>query len=635
MNSLFSKIFLLTFFVSISVFAQSSKDEKSGNTYFKAFNYRKAIESYESADSLSADGKRNLANSYRFVNDNEKALKIYEQLAKSENANTGDLFLYAQTLKMLSQYEESNVWMKKYYEKNNTDSRAIEHIAFPNYATDLKSDEARYKIITLNINSEQEDFSPSFYKNQIIFASSRESLKAVDRKWNGTMLPFIDMYMADTTEGNQLSNPQLFPTEFNEKYHDGPAGFSNNGKLMVFTRNNYKAESVNGTKKLKMFYSVFNGKKWSEPVSFPFNSDEYSVGHPSISADGKTIYFASDMPGGKGGVDIYKINLKSDSTWSAPKNLGDTINTEGNEMFPFYHKNGVLYFASNGHVGLGGLDIFTCNLNKAHKVLNIGFPINDHFDDFALILNATQTGGFFSSNREGGKGFDDIYGIQVLKPLVIKKRIEGITKNKKDSKIIPLAMVYLFNDKMVAVDSAKSDSLGAFVFIVDPDLDFNLTATKEKHLPGKNTASTKTKDEVVKADLILEELSVGLDLAKVLKINPIYFDYDKFFIRPDAAIELDKIVAVMNEYPTMEIELGSHTDCRGSKKYNFNLSDKRAKASAEYIRARIMNPARIYGKGYGESKLVNTCACEKPVKSTCSEDEHQQNRRTEFVIIKM
>ena len=262
MNSLFSKLFLLALFVSISSFAQISKDEKSGNTYFKAFNHRKAIESYESADSLSADGKRNLANSYRFVNDNEKALKIYEQLAKSENANTGDLFLYAQTLKMLSLYEESNVWMKKYYEKNNTDSRAIEHIAFPNYATDLKSDEARYKIITLNINSEQEDFSPSFYKNQIIFASSRESLKAVDRKWNGTMLPFIDMYMADTTEGNQLSNPQLFPTEFNEKYHDGPAGFSNNGKLMVFTRNNYKAESVNGTKKLKMFYSVFNGKKW-------------------------------------------------------------------------------------------------------------------------------------------------------------------------------------------------------------------------------------------------------------------------------------------------------------------------------------------------------------------------------------
>ncbi|MFM7021780.1 MAG: OmpA family protein [Flavobacteriales bacterium] len=634
MNSTFSKVFVFLFFSALTAFAQGDKHEKSGSNFFAQFNYKKAIEQYEAADSLSIEGKRKLADSYRFTNDNQKALALYKQLATASTASAIDIFLYAQTLKMTGNYEDANLWMQKFNALNNKDSRGQEHVAFPTYATDLKKDDSRYKIITLNINSEQEDFSPSYYNNKVVFASSREKLKAVNRKWNGNQLPFIDMYVADTAKEGQLANATIFPTSFNEKYHDGPASFSKDGKLMVFTRNNYEAESGNGTKKLKMFYSTFNGEKWTEPQAFTFNSNEYSTGHPSVTADGKTIYFVSDMPNGKGGTDIYKITLNSDNTWSAPKNLGDTVNTEGNEMFPFYHESGLLYFASNGHVGLGGLDIFWIDLKKKQRAQNLGFPINDRFDDFALIINENQTSGFFSSNREGGKGFDDIYGFQVIKPLIVKKTIAGVSKNTKN-KIVPYATVTLFDDKMQVLDSVKSDSLGRFAFVVDPDLDFNLTGTKEKHLPGKNTVSTKTDKDTAFADVVLNELAVGSDLAKILKINPIYFDYDKFFIRPDAAVELDKIVAIMNEYPTMEIELGSHTDCRASKGYNFKLSDKRAKASAEYIRARISNPKRIYGKGYGESKLVNGCECEGTKKSVCSEEEHQQNRRTEFVIIKM
>jgi len=632
MKSIFT--FIFSVLLSTVLLAQVSKQEKNGNQWFSQFNYQKALEWYESADTLSTDAKRNMAESYRFTNQNDKAVKIYETVAKSKEAKAADLFLYAQTLKMVGNYDEANTWMKKFHDMDSKDSRGNEHLANPNYLTDFKKDENRYKIITLNVNSEQEDFSPAFYNNQVVFASSREKLKPVNRRWNGTQLPFIDMYACDTAQGNTLAQAFEFATNYNKKYHDGPASFSKDGKLMVFTRNNYDAKSTDGTKKLQMFYSTFDGQKWSEAVAFVFNSNEYSNGHPSVSADGKTIYFVSDMPNGKGGTDIYKITLKEDKTWSAPQNLGDTINTEGNEMFPFYHESGMLYFASNGHLGLGGLDIFFCNLKKTHKVHNIGFPVNNRFDDFALILNEKETGGFFSSNREGGLGFDDIYGFTVTKPLPLTKVITGTTLNKK-GKIVPVAMVYLYNSKNEVLDSLKSDSLGKYAFTVDPDLEFNLTATKEKHLPGTNSVSTKTEKDTVKADLVLEELSVGLDLAKVLKINPIYFDYDKFFIRPDAAIELDKIVAIMNEYPTMYIELGSHTDCRGNKLYNTKLSDKRAKASAEYIRARIVNPQRIYGKGYGETRLVNSCACEKPVKSTCSEEEHQQNRRTEFVIIKM
>ena len=383
-----------------------------------------------------------------------------------------------------------------------------------------------------------------------------------------------------------------------------------------------------------MFYSFSNGEKWGDALPFTFNSSEYSSGHPSVSTDGKTVYFTSDMPGGKGGTDLYKITRNSDNSWSAPQNLGDTINTEGNEMFPFYHESGILYFASNGHVGLGGLDIFYVDLHKKHRVQNMGFPLNDRFDDFGLILNEKQTGGFFSSNRQGGKGFDDIYGLTITKPLIVKKLIAGLTKNT-NNKIVPLAKVSLYNEQMQMVDSIQSDSMGYYSFSVDPDLEFKLTGTKEKHLPGKNTASSKTDQDTVKTDLVLNELAVGTDLGKILKINPIYFDYNKFFIRPDAAVELDKIVAIMNEYPTLQIELGSHTDCRGNVNYNSKLSDKRAKSSAEYIRARISNPTRIYGKGFGESKLVNKCECEGARKVPCTEEEHQQNRRTEFVIVKM
>jgi outer membrane protein OmpA-like peptidoglycan-associated protein len=437
------------------------------------------------------------------------------------------------------------------------------------------------------------------------------------------------------------------------------------------------------------------------------------------------------MPGGIGGTDIYMSIRTTDTTWSKPLNLGPNVNTEGNELFPFYHAAGkLLFFASDGKVGLGGLDIFVAPFdNKAGKAVNPGAILNSNMDDFALILDDKQKSGYFSSNRADGKGDDDIYSFELLKPFLFGKTIKGVATDKQGT-ILANVKVFLFDENNNIIDSATTSDNGAFNFTVEADKQYKLSGNKENYFEGRNTADTRTDDDVIIADLMLEKdpglslyavitdnktgdtlsgvtliitdnvskqtdtvvttesgdyrrplgdkhlndvgdytiviikdgyftktvtykivfdkpgqynihesVDFGLDpivkdLSEMIQINPINFDLNKYNIRPDAAKELDKIVAIMNKYPNMVIELGAHTDCRGSKAYNQRLSDKRAKASAKYIKERIVNPDRIYGKGYGESKLLNDCHCEGRVKSNCTEEQHAMNRRTEFRVIK-
>jgi outer membrane protein OmpA-like peptidoglycan-associated protein len=356
------------------------------------------------------------------------------------------------------------------------------------------------------------------------------------------------------------------------------------------------------------------------------------------------MYFTSDMPGGYGGTDIYKVTKDEKGIWGKPENLGDKINTEGDEMFPFFEeKNGVLFFASNGRFGLGGLDIFICEIKNSGvvRVYNPGAPLNTQYDDFAVITDDKLTNGYFSSNRIGGGGDDDIYGVDILKALNISKKIEGFAK-ERDGSIIPKTFITLLNDKNNVIDTLTTKDDGAYTFLVDNNKNFKLTGKKEKYAEGDTVANTFGKEFIVKADVILlkkeeivaQRIKVDTDLGKILELNPIYFDFHKYNIRPDAEIELAKIVSVMNKYPAMIVELSAHTDCRATKQYNQALSDRRAKASADYIKKRITKPERIYGKGYGETKLINGCACEGAVVSNCSEEDHQKNRRTEFVIVK-
>ncbi|MDG1475678.1 MAG: OmpA family protein, partial [Vicingaceae bacterium] len=710
----------------LSLTAQTGKIKK-GQKYYDGYSYSKAIEKYEGLSEKSTSINRQLADSYDKTGNTTKSETYYAEVVKSEEKTPEDFYNYASVLSKNGKHAESEKQMKTYESLMASDSRAKQYAAKPGFYKTLLKDKGQFSYKNIAANSAQQDFGVTYYKDKIVFASSREGIVPIKRRYNRNGLPFLDTYIAIQNEESELSEIEQFNKGINNKYHEGPATFNEAGDYMVFTRNNYKGKSKDGIVNLQLFSSKLVEESWTKEEPLSFNNIEYSVGHACLSADGKTMYFASDMPGGKGGVDIYKTTRKDDGSWGEAQNLGDKINTEGNEMFPFIQANNeMLFFASDGHLGLGGLDIFIAQVksNDFGKVENIGAPINGTKDDFSFILDKTEKKGYFSSNREEGKGDDDIYSFKLLKPFTFGKIINGTAKDKKGN-ILSETEIILYDINGKEVEKVITTKDGAYSFAVDADKKFNLTGTKADYFDGKNTVNTKTEDDVVIADLTLEKdpglslyaivtdkktgtalegvkmvitdnmtgktvehitpttgdyrrpladkklndrgsynislqkegyfsktvtyntefnqpgqfdvhsnLDLSLDaevkdLSELIKINPINFDVNKYKIRKDAEVELDKIVGIMNEYPNMEVELGSHTDSRGSDAYNKKLSDKRAKASAAYIKKHITNPERIYGKGYGETQITNKCS--NGVK--CTPEEHEANRRTEFKVI--
>lgn len=718
-------------------FAQKSPQEIKGDKYFNKLAYQKAVIQYKEAGRLSSEGLKNMALAYLKLRNFADAETYYEKYIALNNYSDEDLYNYAAILRANAKYDDSEVWMKKFAEKNPNDSRAKDFNKNGNNVVNLLKDEGRYQISNISINSENQDFGPSYWNDKLVFASSTRELGPIKKNysWNGK--PYLDIYVADIDKNNNLKDAQSLnryhKENINRDMHEGPAAFAKKGTLMAFTRNNYIQTSEEGIHKLDIFFSYFKDGTWVNETAFKLNNKDYSVGHPWLSEDGNMMYFTSDMPGGFGGTDIYKIERKEGGEWGETINLGYSINTLGDEMFPFYNESsGFFFFASNAHTGLGGLDIFIVNApnHKMGKLMNLGAPLNSSSDDFALIADAEMKTGYFSSNRSGGKGDDDIYRLEFLKPFVFTKTIEGVAYNK-DTIIRDGAIIALYDENGIFVAETIADSNGFYSFdvenfeiayfieskkndfddvktnkidvsgplnvvqadvvmerrpvfnllckitdkttanpisdvkitIIDKDkgtekvilsgnqgevakilegyrkndkTNIELQIEKEGFLPKTisfNQVLEKSGTYLINETLEPVKMDVGKDLADLFKIMPIYFDFDKFNIRKDAAEELDKIVDIMNKYPNLVIELGSHTDCRGTYRYNIRLSDNRAKTSAAYIASKISNPERIYGMGYGESKHVNDCTCEGLKKSMCSEAEHQMNRRTEFIIV--
>ena len=727
------KIFTVTIsFTALIHFSQTNL-EKKANTDYSAYNYEKSVKEYELVKEKTDKDLRELADGYLKLHQYGKAEQWYAALISSGKGTKTDSVAYIGVLMNNQKYNESTALMRKFKNANKGDHRFDIYISDENYIKKI-SGEGRFTIKDLDINSEQEDFGAVYYKDKVVFTSSREGVKPVQRRWNWNQLPFLDIYSANKSETGELSELKPFQKSINKKFHEGPVAFNKAGTLAAFTRDNYKEKSSEKVIKLQLVICELKDGKWIETTPFPYNNKEYSVGHAAFTEDGSIMFFASDMPGGKGGVDIYMTQRNADGSWAKPENLGDQINTAGNEMFPHYHSSGLLFYSSDGNAGLGGLDVFVAQYKdkKAGKILNVGAPVNSSKDDFSFVLDAAQKTGYFASNREGGKGDDDIYLFNLLKPFSFGKIIKGKSKDK-DGNILSNTKVKLTDDKGNLIAEVTTDENGNYSFPVEDGKSLQLSGSKDKYLPGIAKVNTNTDATEINMDVILDKtpelglyalitdaktkeplegvkvtittstgnpvaefttgakgdflkslsenkigdqlnynikiekqgyltktatftktidkpgninlhemidvglgkLEVGGDLAKMIDVKPIYFDLGKYNIRKDAAIELDKIIKVMNDYPTMVIELGSHTDCRSSAESNMKLSDNRAKASAEYIRKKITNPERITGKGYGETKLLNGCACEGAVKSTCSEDEHQKNRRTEFIIIHM
>ncbi len=501
----FCFLFIILFNFSLSPFLQENQEiKKRGDKAFEGFSFDQAIEEYSLIEYQDITTKRNLALSYWKLHQTELAEPLFAEIVKTDSCTSVDIYNYASILRENKKYPEADSWMKNFAQREQEDSRSKLYLSNKGEYQRLIRQNRNFKIKNLDLNSEEQDFCPVFYKNQLVFTSSREGIKPIKRKWNRSGLPFLDIYMTNEDEFNE-ANP-IFG-KVNGKYHEGPVAFNPKGDRMIFTRNNYQGKSSKGVTRLQLFSSKLINGKWEQPQPLPFNDNEYSVGHPTISADGRWLYFASNKPGGFGGVDLYKAEIFDKGRFGKPINLGKKINTEGDELFPFIHpKNEMLFFASNGRGGLGGLDIFLAQINKEdqsfRRVSNLGTPVNSNADDFGLILNEDQSKGYFSSNRVGGKGSDDIYSFSLEKPFSFGKIIKGIVRNQS-GEILTGATVVLFDLITGEQETLITGDNGVFEFRVEQDKTYNLRGQKRKYIDGTNAVDTHTDQEIIYTTLTL------------------------------------------------------------------------------------------------------------------------------------
>lgn len=625
------KYLLITLLSGLSVTAQN-KDTKRADKHFNRFEFVEAAEEYSK---LVEDGKGDsyvygqLAESYYNVFNTEEAERWYAKALESSD-NPEMIFKYSQMLKANGKYEASNVQMARFAEMRPSDDRAIAYKKNPDYLPKILEKGKKFNIQNMGFNSKYSDFGGTLQDGKLYITSARNTSR---RTYGWNEEPFLDIYeMSKNADGTYLA-AALVEDKVNTKYHEGVVSFSPDGNTMYFSRESffekmYEKDSItkNRYSVLQLFKATKEGDKWSNVEGFAINSENYSVKNPSVSADGKTLYFASNMPGGYGLFDIYKASINDDGTLGEAENLGQKVNTQGQEMFPYISSNGTLYFSSNGHLGLGNLDVFhTKEIDgKMAPVRNIGVPINSNADDFAFRLDEESGEGFVSSNREGGVGSDDIYAIKKLQPLC-DVLITGTVTDSKTGNPINGASVTMYDSKGNKVLSKVTDSDGTVEFIVECGEGSALEVSMDGYESKRVTVEGSEEEEVAVAIALdpIEEI-VAVDR---VNLDPIYFDFDKSNITSQAAFELDKLVQVMQKYPEMVISVSSHTDSRGSASYNMALSDRRAKTTVSYVVSKGIDRSRITGSGKGESEPKEDCG------SGCTEEQHQMNRRSDFIIV--
>ena len=641
-----NKVIIYIAFLSVLAtagYAQTAGIKKADKQYAK-FAYIDATQTYERVAAKgykSADMFQKLGNAYYFNAELEKANKWYDELfAMNTELDPEYYYRYSQTLKSVKQYAKADQMMVKFNEKNAEDLRGKIFKSKQDYMDEINANSGRYEITDAGINSAYSDYGSAYLGNKVVFASSRDTGRFAQRKHKWTNQYFTNLYAADMAADGTLGEPKKFAKNMNSKFHEDTPVFTKDGNTMYFTRNNYnngkKGKDSGKITLLKIYKTSFVDSVWQDATELPFNNDNYSVAHPVLSPDNKTMYFASDMPGTHGQSDLWKVKINDDGSFGTPENLGTTINTEGKETFPELTNENELYFASDGHPGLGGLDIFMAKLNEDgtfRSPLNVGAPANSPKDDFAYLIDTKTRKGFLSSNRDGGKGYDDIYKFLETRKLVCEQTLSGIVTDLETGEILPNTKVTLFDDKFNKLKEVMSDDKGFYdMGTVECGKAYYIRGEKETYetKEQKITISKETgkTDLPIQLEKKVKPVTVGDDLAKAFGIKIIYFDLDKWNIRPDAALELEKILDVMKQYPNMKIDVRSHTDCRASHKYNEKLSDRRAKSTMAWLVKNGVEANRLTGKGYGETQLINKCADGVQ----CTEEEHQANRRSEFII---
>ncbi len=704
------KLLVIIFVFSIQFINAQDQELIRAKKFFDRTYYSEAIVLYEklAEEKPSQEVIKNLADSYYYTNDLVKAQRYYRLLIQNYNDNLDReyYFRYAQTLKATNAYNDANTVLKEYYSKSSNPEDAV------NYEKDVKTLEnvsaigKRFEIKNLPINTPNSEFGAVKYKDNLVFAGVKLKPGIFDKKfkWDGeTYLNLVTVPLKNINAADSITH--YFAKELKTGMHESNAIFTKDGKTIYFTRNNSK----NGKKKkdekkisnLQIFKAELVGGKWTNITSLPFNSPNYSVEHPALSADEKVLYFASDMPGSIGSFDIYSVNINK-GAFDTPKNLGPEINTNKREQFPFASADNKLYFSSDGHLGYGSLDVFVSEINgnEYSKPINIGLPLNSNLDDFAFNIDSETKEGYFASNREGGKGGDDIYQFKETKDLIVEdchQLITGIITDIDTKLVLENATVILQDSNNKTLNTATTSADGKFSFRAPCEASYKVSAFKEKYtnesktvtldnirdkendaslalkslekikLEEKENAEKKRQQEIVieeenkkkevlaavelkqkekkakEAEIAAAEIKKNEKVKQILeqekdvvrdkdrliiKTDPIYFDYNMWYIRKESKVVLGRVVALMNKYPGMVIEIGSHTDSRGNAKFNENLSQKRANSTREFIIQSGIDAKRVSAKGYGESVPIIKCKTD----DACSEEEHELNRRSEFVI---
>jgi outer membrane protein OmpA-like peptidoglycan-associated protein len=616
-------IALAVLFAANTSFAQT-KETETADKLFARFEYVDAAKEYLKVAQKKKDPYvyKQLADSYFNVFNSAEAIKWYAKATESkQDAET--YFRYAQMLKAQGKYEEANTQMQKFAALSPADQRAVAFKQDPDYLPKLRSQAKLYDEKILAINDEKyADFGGVLTNdNTFYFASSRNVLR---KKYGRNEEPYLDMYSAAYTNG-QLSEPVAI-TDVNSKWHDGPASVTGDGNVMYFSSESYvngtfeKDDSGQRTGLIHLFRAEKKDGKWANIKPLPFNGKTWSTGNPAVSKDGKTLYFASNRKGSMGGsTDIWKVDIKGPNSYGEPVNLGDKINTEGRENFPYVSDDGKLFFASDGRKGFGALDIFMIDLPHNGEALNVGQPVNSAQDDFAFTFNTTQNIGFFSSNKAGK---DNLY---LAIPVCGVEAVVTV-KDESTGQPIALAKVAILDEKNNVIEIRTTATNGVLTYSVDCNKAFKLKADATGYETALVTLPS-SKGGTVDVTANLSPLSKLIVNGKVL-LKPIYFEFNKSFITQDAATELNKLVQILQTNPTMVIDLKAHTDTRGSEEYNLKLSDERARATVQYVISQGIAPERISGKGYGKSEPLIKCG------ENCTDDEHARNRRTDFIVVK-
>lgn len=640
-------LFYLMFVSILSINAYSQKAKlNTAETQYNNFAYINSIETFERIASKgfkSAEIFQKLGNAYYFNGEFPQAAKWYTELfALGSDYDKEYYYRYAQSLKTIGENKKADEYLEKFSTIAKDDNRAKFFRSEEDYLKRIKANSGRYDISKTNINSKYSDYGSTVYNNKLVFTSARDTGSLGQRIHTWTDQYFTSLYSSDLDENFNSAKVERFDNHLKSKFNESTPVFTKDSSTVYFTRNNYldgkRGQNGSGITLIKIYKAVLKNNEWTNIKELPFNSNEYSTAHPALSPDEKTLYFASDMPGTLGQSDLFKVAILGNDSYGKPTNLGPMVNTPGRETFPFISQDNEIYFASDGHPGMGGLDIFMSKINadgSFKRIENIGSDINSPFDDFAYWIDLDTRYGFFSSNKVNGLGFDDIYKFKELRRIGCEQALSGLITDAVSLELLPNAKVSLYDNEHNLIESTTADDKALYNFNVECDNTYYVRAEKEHYftkevsvvIPDENGST----DLPIALETSVKKVKVGDDLAKFLEIPIIYFDLDKSNIRPDAAIELSKVLDVLQQSPKMKIDIRSHTDSRASTKYNESLSERRAKSTMKWLIDNGISVDRLTSKGYGESRLINKCSDGVE----CTEAEHQLNRRSEFIIMSL